>query len=618
MDISENISIDIALIDVSNNINTDISDNITMNVSAPNDGIISPSSTNTVQNEDSTVYTLDNFSDVNAFPDSLANSINYSFYGNRESINNSIYDIANKYIKSTSFGKIMAYIGIQDDTVNVLTLLQTKLKHFINEKFPNCNTCTEIHIRHKTYISTYAKQLYDIMKSIPVNDDETHEIYKLYNETMLRFGSIDMCDDNSRDSIIFKFNHLIDICVNIVILMYYWRKDNESIETCFNNYITFLEELIRDFLLPYVRDINSYIDTTDMCETRILTGHYDETQRPVSRPHTPRSSRQIYRSDSLDDYNTPEQSVNNITGTRKQISFDQLSAIIGESYGNNPNLECSTSLDIICSYLRGQKQLYIEAKNYSEKYLNALSLPTIIISAAVGLLTLLVTSRLGIIIVAILSAVNAVIISIVSYLKLDAKAEAHRTSAYHFEKLETTCSFLSGRIMFFDANEGEDIENTIKEIETKIKEIKEVNQFVLPEHVRRMYPKTYNSNIFADVKKLYVKEVILKNNLKNVINDIILKQRKHNKTPEDVCELEELKKTQDRLMNEILGFKAKYLDLDKSLKYEIKRSDYFKKIRAYTCLNLINMCCCNVFGKCITLTGPKKPSDYSSEATEMV
>ena len=34
---------------------------------------------------------------------------------------------------------------------------------------------------------------------------------------------------------------------------------------------------------------------------------------------------------------------------------------------NNPDLECSTSLDIISSYLRGQKQLYIEAKSYSEK-----------------------------------------------------------------------------------------------------------------------------------------------------------------------------------------------------------------------------------------------------------
>ena len=55
-----------------------------------------------------------------------------------------------------------------------------------------------------------------------------------------------------------------------------------------------------------------------------------------------------------------EGAFNNITGDRKQITFNDLTSIINASYGNNPDMECSTALDIIALYLHGQKLLYID------------------------------------------------------------------------------------------------------------------------------------------------------------------------------------------------------------------------------------------------------------------
>lgn len=548
-------------------------------------------------------------------------------------INNSdnIEDIMNRRINNPNMNKILSHIGIEN-VISTLTNLQNILYKFIADKFPLCNTCNDIHFKYKLLINAYIINLKNIVATFTIDKQKelNNYIKDIDSNTIFLFKKLDSYDDINRDNIVSKFKLLINICTNITILNTYWRREIETVDTVFNSSYVYYEEIIRDLLVPYIKEIRFYMENKRVCEPRILTGHYDENQIHASRLNTPSRNNNIVNASvvntsvvntsvaSLDETMDfgfhSDKTLNNITGARKQISFDELSAIIGQSYGNNPDLECSTALDIFASYLRGQKQLYIEAKNYSEKYLNMLSFPAIIISSAVGLLALILTTRLGFIIVAIMSAVNTIIMSLISLLKLDAKSEAHRTSAYHYDKLETKCSFMSGRIMF-DSN-SDDINEVISFVEKKISEIKEINQFVLPEHVRMMFPKTYSSNIFSQVKKLYVEEVILKNNLKNIINDMIIKSRKEDKTLEDISELQELKRAQDKLLNKILAYKKKYLDLDSSLKYEIKKSDYIKKFRAYTCLNLLDMCLCNALNKCLLIAGPKKPSDYSSESTQ--
>jgi hypothetical protein len=44
-------------------------------------------------------------------------------------------------------------------------------------------------------------------------------------------------------------------------------------------------------------------------------------------------------------------------------------------------------------------------------------------------------------------------------MKLDAKAEAHKTSSYKYDKLQSECEFFSGKLLFF-ASKDDDIDNT--------------------------------------------------------------------------------------------------------------------------------------------------------------
>ena len=53
-----------------------------------------------------------------------------------------------------------------------------------------------------------------------------------------------------------------------------------------------------------------------------------------------------------------------------------------DKYYNDDNHSFSSALDILASYLKGQKTIYIEAKELSEWRLNSLMLPALILSAA--------------------------------------------------------------------------------------------------------------------------------------------------------------------------------------------------------------------------------------------
>jgi len=273
--------------------------------------------------------------------------------------------------------------------------------------------------------------------------------------------------------------------------------------------------------------------------------------------------------------------------TLKKFRYRDVDDALTDAY-NTTESNNSTICDIMAIYLKGQKLLYSEAKTHCEQKLNFLMLPSILLTVLSSILTLVLKDvSIGPTIVSSLNGGTAFLLALINYMKLDARAEAHRTTAYNFDKLESSIVFTSGKVLFIQGA-GDDMKGIIEATEKKVREIKETNPFVLPEHIRYDYPVLCGTNVFAEVKKIQTKEMLLTNNLKDLFNDIQGLEAKPVKSAEDLVLLKSLDQEQKKKTTEILAMRNEYTTFDKIFTDEMERNlaKWSKRCQLCPCLKV--------------------------------
>ena len=297
-----------------------------------------------------------------------------------------------------------------------------------------------------------------------------------------------------------------------------------------------------------------------------------------SEPSDTFSSEEYFNSDddTPDILNTNNKNLHNIKYNK--LSYNTVKRRIHNTYEQDIVQRYSAALDVLASYLKGQKIIYMESRNLTLLHLNYLMFPAILVSSIVSVVQTSIKHVVyGDIILASLSAFVAFILAIINFLKLDAKSEAYKISAHQYDKLQSYIEFQSGQVLLFSnkllsrqiyLNEiykikndykldflndenvqivkdhnlkkefllkinnvveerkkeekklQDNMKNIIKTIEDKINDIKETNQFIIPRKILYRYPLIYNTNIFSLIKKIDDYKTKTITSLRNVKNEL--------------------------------------------------------------------------------------------------
>lgn len=209
----------------------------------------------------------------------------------------------------------------------------------------------------------------------------------------------------------------------------------------------------------------------------------------------------------------------------------------------------SNKLDILLTFIKGQKHLFTHCSSVSKHKMNCLMIPTIIISSFNTIFTPFFKDTLWINNVSAgLNTIILLLLSMMGYFKYEASSESFFQIAKQYDRIETAIKLMHSSIYF---NNHMDFDLSIQEsspiskspslskkmldkqyndkiiaIENRINELKESQQFSIPTETRNLFPIIYHINIFTLIRKMdtYRNQLLFKfRSVNHEIKQIIMK-----------------------------------------------------------------------------------------------
>lgn len=308
--------------------------------------------------------------------------------------------------------------------------------------------------------------------------------------------------------------------------------------------------------------------------------------------------------DMIDKANVPQSTIINdhmISSHKRphrrynKLKYQDVEQSIAKYYTHKNNAICSREIDILTTFVKGQKNLYVQSKIITQQKLYCLVFPAIMISAIITIVSAFVECDSWN--VGIISGLNAVVtlfISMTNFLKLESSVEMFSLLATLFDNIETSLQLTNSKIMIAqnDADISPLVLSKFNEVETKMSDYKLTNAVLVPEEIKHLFPIISHINIFSFIQKteMHKKGLIEKlRDIKNEIYYILYKWEKEERIAQQQLQitnillsplskqtklheqerLSELYKLKETIKNEIIEFQSTYNVMDTIFTREI-------------------------------------------------
>ena len=117
---------------------------------------------------------------------------------------------------------------------------------------------------------------------------------------------------------------------------------------------------------------------------------------------------------------------------KRKLSYNYVKQRYNKYYEQDTIHKISSSLDILATFLKGQKHIYMEAQHETTSLLYKLMFPAIFFSTLCSVLSQVSSEYLldGFVL-ACINGTTSFLLAIINYVKLEARSEAHKISSHH-------------------------------------------------------------------------------------------------------------------------------------------------------------------------------------------
>tara|TARA_B100000902_G_scaffold399823_1_gene472799 strand:- start:1204 stop:3123 length:1920 start_codon:yes stop_codon:yes gene_type:complete len=226
----------------------------------------------------------------------------------------------------------------------------------------------------------------------------------------------------------------------------------------FNSNFVDLQNIVIDSNDPYSVELKKYIDANKSADDN-TSEHLSDKNYILGIGSEPTDSDVFSDKTSISNesngfYSSDDNHSRVNKNAYKRLTYNDVKYQVNKYYDLDTIHKYSSALDILASYLKGQKIIYMEARSHTVGYLNLLMMPAIFITSLCSVAqSPLERLEYGTYILSGLNAFLTFLLAVISFMKLDAAAQAYKISSHQYDSLQTYVEFQSGQVLLFSNTE---------------------------------------------------------------------------------------------------------------------------------------------------------------------